>query len=196
MADLGEAEHATIQHDAVAILGKGERVVAGAALEAGIPWYLAMLRPPEEGLIGPLYPQEHILQHLGMHSGVFRAGRFRVGQFRLLLAIGSGSALSLLPPGLALLPGAVVERATAQQDRLPRLLLLRSGFQRVLVGLACALVFHSAPCCLIGENPAPTGTYRYLRALAGHPAFSPLPEGRGLKAGYFANICVLWAGTR
>src|SRR5262245_41418943 len=89
----------------------------------------------------------------------------------------SGRALALaeLPPGLTLLQGAVVERATARQNRLQRLLLLRRGFQLELEGLACALVFHTTLFCLIGENPATSGTFV---ALAGHPAFIPIAQAR------------------
>src|SRR5260370_36879207 len=110
-------------------MGVGEGVIAVAALQAGIAGRLAYRDPPEEGVKGPLHPQEHILQHLRMPLGVFRAGRLEVGQLRLLLVLAGRDALAerpwprcpgrdalpALPPHLAFLQGAVVMPTPAPQ---------------------------------------------------------------------------------
>jgi hypothetical protein len=66
-ANCRQAEHATIQHRAVAILGIGEGVVAGLALEARVLRCLPVRDALEERLIRPLDPPEDILHDVGMH---------------------------------------------------------------------------------------------------------------------------------
>src|SRR5262249_50465120 len=123
--DFGEDEKAVVQPRTpmVSNLGIGEGVVSSAALKTRKARRLARLYPPEKGLIGALDAQQHVLQDLGVDLCILWAGRLQVGKFRLLLVVAGTRALPALPPGLALLQGAVVERPTAPQDRLQRLLL-------------------------------------------------------------------------
>src|SRR5262249_20187773 len=114
---------------------------------------------------------------LGVERCLLWAGRLQGGQCRLLLGVAGTRALPALPPGLALLQGAVGERPTAPHDRLQRLLLGWRRLQLVGDGLADRLLFHTGPCCLLGETPAPTGTFV---ALAGPPLASPGGNPGGL----------------
>ena len=61
---------------------------------------------------------------------------------------------ALLPRLLALLQSGVVEFPTAAQDKLHRLLLLRSRLEFIFECLAYCLLFHSYLFCLIGRKPA------------------------------------------
>jgi hypothetical protein len=122
--NLRQAEHAAVQHRTPTVLRIGECVIAPPASEAGIARLLARLHAAEEGLEGALDAQDHVLQDLGIHLGVFRTCHLQVRQFRLLLIVGDGD-VAAFPGRLALFQGSIVEVTAVPQDRLQRLLLLR-----------------------------------------------------------------------
>jgi hypothetical protein len=143
-ANLGEAEHTTVQDSGTTVLGIGEAVVVTLSLEARIPRRLPILDAAEERLIRSLRPKHHILQDLGIDLSVFGARRFQVRQFSLLLIVAGTDALPASSPGFALFQGTVIERATAMQDRFQRLFLFGRWHQLVLVVLrTCATLCSS-----------------------------------------------------
>jgi hypothetical protein len=89
-AYLGEGEPGAFQGETC--LGIGEAGIAVAALKAGITGGFPGFAAPEKGLIRPFYPQEHILQHLGMHFRVFGQFLLDGGEGGLLLVVGDGNA--------------------------------------------------------------------------------------------------------
>ena len=153
--DLRQAEDATVSWRAGAVGGRGEAAVAIASMEARRAQRLPVAQTLKEGLKRAVETAHDILQDLGVDVG--RGGHDLVegGRLRLLLRGG--------------------DRDTTPPARLPPLL-LRSGVQLVAIGVAEGWPFHASLCCL-GDAKSATG--KTLMALAAHPAFIPMPEGRG-----------------
>ena len=113
-ANFRQDEVAVIEASAVAIFLVGEGVPAGAALEAREARLLASRHPPEERLIGPVEPGQHVLQDVAVEGGVLRHVRTDILQLGFLL-VARDRDVAALPGGDALLQGGVGERATAPE---------------------------------------------------------------------------------
>src|SRR5689334_6658082 len=111
--NLREANYGSIQDSAIAVLRKGEAIVASPALEAWIARCLTSCDAAEERLEGAVKPQDDILQDVSVNLTERWTRRFESGQFGLLLVITSPNALSAFPPEFALFQCDIVERATS-----------------------------------------------------------------------------------
>jgi hypothetical protein len=177
--DLGQDQKTIIETCAamLAHLWIGETGVAVTPMKTGIAWCLPFAETAEEGLEGPVYAQDHVLQHLSIDFAILRHRFFDAGQFRLLLIVGDRHT-ALLPRLTSLSNSSVVDMAAERQNAFKFLLLSRGRFELVFVGFVKALFCHARIFCPIGENPAQL----VLSASSRVASFPPRASRRGTQA--------------
>src|SRR5579871_2229137 len=110
-----------------AYLGKGETVIAVAALEPGIAGLITVGNAPKEGFEGPFHPQNHILQDLGIdRCTIFPIGTYLWELGFLLVVVDRYPAF--LPGFFAFLKGRIIQfpTETKRGHKLCRLLWRRA----------------------------------------------------------------------
>jgi hypothetical protein len=93
MAEFGEDQLAVAREGETALLAvlrKGEAMIAKPGFVAWEANLLALLAPAREGLEGQVDALEHVLQGLGVDLCEFRAHRFARGEFRALVGEAKG----------------------------------------------------------------------------------------------------------
>src|SRR5262245_25713817 len=135
-AHLGEHQEARVHAGPVALRVGGERVGAGAALEAGQARLLPRHHAVEERRGGSVPAGQHVVPHLAVPGGIRREHLTDVRALGFLLLARDRAALPPSPPGTALLQRGMVARAAAPQDPLQRSLLGGRGLELLLVGRA------------------------------------------------------------
>jgi hypothetical protein len=168
-ANFREGESPTIQHRAVAVVGRGEAAGAVAALEARIARHLGPLDPPEDCLTGLIQTTQHRLQDGGMDRAVVQASGVEVRRLVCLLRGGERDTAPL-PGRLALFQSDVVACAA------PALVQM---WERAAICRLCAR--SVLPCLSIPSAGRKSGKFTPVIAFMGDPAFIPSPQGRGLE---------------
>lgn len=115
MPNFGEQQDIANQTCSIAPLGVRKRVVAIMAFEAGVSCLLACLDAAKERFEGAIYPQDDILQDLGMNGRAIFSKLANVWQLGLLVKVAQRH-LTHLPGIAAFLESGIVEFAADAQD--------------------------------------------------------------------------------
>src|SRR4029453_3739042 len=107
----------------------------------------------EECLEGVVYAQDNVLQDLSIDFAIFGHRVLDAGQFSLLLVARDGDT-ALLPRLATLTNSGVVDMTTQHQGTVNQPLLLRGGFEFVLVSFADTWQCHARLFCLIDTKAA------------------------------------------